>query len=1014
MREEAGRRRFVTALFCDLVGSTELAERLDPEALRKTLDAYFAVVRAAIERHGGVVEKFIGDAVVGVFGVPAAHEDDPLRAVRAALEMREEAARVSVDDEPVRVRIAIDAGEAFGDGSAALEGRIGGDVFNTAARLQSAAEAGQVIISGRAERLARGAVLTEAIDPLTLKGKAHPVVASRVIGIEAEPARSDTPMVGRARALATIEGALEDAVESGACVLVTVLAPPGVGKSRLASAFADAVGDRAKVLVAQTPSYGEGVTFAPLVDLLAAAAGVTRAEGETIAAALRTRLAGRPDGATVADRLAQVLGVGQASAAEASWAVRRLLETLAEECPLVVVLEDVHWAEGPMLDLVDAAVERFHGPAVVMCLARPELLEQRPTWASGKSRSITTTLPPLTAGDARRLAEHHLGGAPAAVIDRVCETVEGNPLFLEHVTAMLGDRGLVAGDRWVGGANVDVEIPTTVQALLASRLDRLDPIPRLVLERASIEGRRFRTEVVRSLSPDLTAQQVGAALETLNAKGLVHAEDATNGRWRCEHALIVEAAYRGLSKEIRATLHERLADRILREDADQPDADESAARHLERSLRLREELGDRATEALAERAGALFADAGERAFAALDLITAGDLLGRAAALLPEDSPRRLDILPNLGVALSETGRPAETEALLSAAVEQARASGSRRDELRARVQLLSNHVYRSPTEAEVRAAAAEAKDAALTLEAMGDDVGLAEAAIAVDYLAWMLGDSEGYREWALRGLRHALVAGQAREGAQGASDLVLAAGMGALPFDAFGPLTDELAVMGAHPLPTSVSLALSAMVALAEGDRSAYAKLESEWHEVLEHHGMPWLEATHALVIAGIETWAGEAERAERRLREARDVLAAVGDIWWVGTLDALLGAALAAQGDDRGFLTLADAFTESDLVPDPDTSARRELIRSHALLLRGSPADAEAAARGGLAIAERGTLPITSAEAYVTLARALEARGLEGDAADARGHAVELLRRKGHRSAVERMTNANDEPRAY
>ncbi len=196
------------------------------------------------------------------------------------------------------------------------------------------------------------------------------------------------------------------------------------------------------------------------------------------------------------------------------------------------------------------------------------------------------------------------------------------------------------------------------------------------------------------------------------------------------------------------------------------------------------------------------------------------------------------------------------------------------------------------------------------------------------------------------------------------------------------------------------------MVALADGDRSAYAKLESEWHGVLERHGMPWLEATHALVIAGIETWAGDAERAERRLREARDVLAAAGDIWWVGTVDALLGAALAVQGDDRGFLTLADAFTESDLVPDLDTSARRELIRSHALLLRGSPADAEAAARGGLAIAERGTLPLTSAEAYVTLARALEARGLEGDAADARGHAVELLRRKAHRSAVERMTN--------
>ena len=492
----------VTALFCDLVGSTELAERLDPEALRKTLDAYFAVVRAAIERHGGVVEKFIGDAVVGVFGVPAAHEDDPVRAVRAALEMREEAARVSVDDEPVRVRIAIDAGEAFGDGSAAVEGRIGGDVFNTAARLQSAADAGQVIISGRAERLARGAVVSEAIDPLTLKGKADPVIASRVIGIKAEPARSDTPMVGRTRALATLEGALEDAVESDACVLVTLLAPPGVGKSRLASAFADAVRDRATVLVAQTPSYGEGVTFAPLVELLAAVAGMTRAEGETIAAALRTRLAGRPDGATVADRLAQVLGVGRrrrprprGRSAACSRPSPRSARSSSSSKTSTGPRDRCSISSTP-------SVERLHGPAVVLCLARPELLEQRPTWAAGKSRSITTTLPPLTAGDARRLAEHHLAGAPAAVIDRVCETVEGNPLFLEQRDGDAGRPGARrerSVGRWGQRRRGDSHDGPGASRLSA-RPPRSGstPGPRTRVDR----GSTVPAEVVRSLSPD--------------------------------------------------------------------------------------------------------------------------------------------------------------------------------------------------------------------------------------------------------------------------------------------------------------------------------------------------------------------------------------------------------------------------------------------------------------------------------------------------------------------------------
>ena len=222
--------------------------------------------------------------------------------------------------------------------------------------------------------------------------------------------------MGRDRHLTVLRQALEDAIDDHACVLVTVLAPPGVGKSRLAAAFADAVRERATVLVGQTPSYGDGVTFAPLVELLSQAAGQASGEAEGVAAALRERLAAQPDGPAVGDRLAQVLGVGEALASDASWAVRRLLEVLASERPLVVVLEDVHWAETPMLDLADAVVERVHGPVLFLCLARPELLEQRPTWAAGKPRAITTTLPPLTPEDARLVAELLLG--PQAPVTR--------------------------------------------------------------------------------------------------------------------------------------------------------------------------------------------------------------------------------------------------------------------------------------------------------------------------------------------------------------------------------------------------------------------------------------------------------------------------------------------------------------------------------------------------------------------------------------------------------------------
>jgi class 3 adenylate cyclase len=998
--QQTPRRRLVTALFCDLVGSTELAERVDPEVLRSTLDSYFAAMRSSIERHGGEVEKFIGDAVVGVFGVPSTHEDDVARASRAALEMREAAGAIEVEGKALRVRIAIDAGEVIAGLAAAREGRIAGDVFNTAARLQSSGAPGDVIVSVRAERLANGALETEPLQPLELKGKSEPLPASRVLGMRIAARRAGSPFVGRARTLAMLQHALDDAIEAEACVLVTILAPAGVGKSRLADAFSDSVADRARVLLAQTPSYGDGVTFAPLVDLLAAIAGQPATDGVAISRILDERLAGGADGATVAARLAHVLGIGQPSASDAAWAVRRLLETVADERPIVVVLEDAHWAEAPMLDLVENVVQRFRGPAVVLCLGRPELLEQRPTWAAGMPRSFTITLPPLPTQDARRLAELELGGAPAHVVDRVCETAEGNPLFLGQIAAMLRDRGAIADGRWAADGDVDIEIPTTVQALLTSRLDALDAAVLHVAERASIEGRRFREAVVVDLS-ERPAGDVREALGALEAKGLARPEDASGERWRFEHGLVADVAYRGIPKRERADLHERLARRILERDAEQPDADESAARHLERSLRLHEEVGEGVSEPLASRAGELFADAGERAFAALDLPTARDLLGRAASLLPRTSARRLDILPNLGVALSETGRPEETEALLSAAVDDARGTGSERDELRARVQLLSNHVYRSPNEAELRTATGHGIAAAQRLEELGDDVGLAEAEIAVEYMGWMLGDTELQHEWSKRALAHALAAGRPREAAQGAADLVLSAAFGPLPLDGCRRIADEVEALGPGPIAESAALALRAIAALAAGQEEAFAQSERAWHDLLERAGLPWLEATQALTIAGIENWAGAHERAARRLRTARETVTASGDIWWYGTIDGLLCSALAAEGDRRAFLAVADELVNADVVPDPDTLSHRELARSHTLLLRGQVADAEAAARRALQIAERGTLPLARADAEVALARALDARGLDTEAASARSRAIEILRTKRHDAAA-------------
>ena len=995
-------RRTVTALFCDLVGSTSLGERHDPEVLRPILERYFAEMRTAVERHGGQVQKFIGDAVVAVFGAPRAHEDDGLRAVRSAVEMQQRMQELNATSPiPLAARIGITTGEVLvaSDGTSII-----GDAMNTASRLQSAADPGGVLVGEPTWRLVRNAVAAEPVDPLHAKGKAEPVLAWRVRSILSASARDATPFTGRDRHLRLLDEALGDALESQASTLVTILAPPGVGKSRLAAAFAAEVGERATVLAGQTPSYGEGVTFAPLVELLSQAAEQPSGDAEAVAVALRALLATQPDRQSVGDRLAQFLGVGDALGADTAWAVRRLLEVLASERPLVVILDDLHWAEPPMLDLADAVVERVHGPVLFVCLARPELLEQRPTWAAGKPRAFTTTLPPLSREDSRRIGELLLGeGAPAALVDRICETAEGNPLYLEQLTAMLADQGLLVDGRWLGAGEATIEIPASLQALLAARLDRLDRVPRLILERASIEGRRFRTGAVRALASEVGPGELDAALAALDRSGLVQPEDEAGGRWRFAHALVVEATYRGLSKGQRAQLHEQLADWLTVEDADRGDVSESVARHLERALRLREEVGlrDEHAAALALRAGGLFAAAGLRAFAALDLITTRDLLGRAAVLLPAADPRRLDMLPNLGVALSETGRPEEAEALLTEAVDSSRASGSERNALRATIQLLSNRVYRSPSEAEIDVAIAEAERAFDTLGAMGDDVGLAEAAIALEYLEFMRGRVARASEWTHRALRLGLAAGRVRESTQAVADIVYYASIGPLPFDRFAETADQRLFCFDEPISASAGHALMAAASLAAGDETGFLEHERRWHGVVDSRGLSWLGAIQALVIAGVETWVGKPEAAERRLRAARDVLVPLGDIWWIGSLDSALCAAVAAQGESQRFLRLADAFDASPPVPDRQALIRGSLLRSRAFLLRGLPADAEAAARRGVELAEPTDLVSDQADALTTLADALDARGLSDEAMTARVNAVARLRAKGYQAAV-------------
>jgi class 3 adenylate cyclase len=519
-------RKTVTVLFCDATGSTALGEQLDPEALRRTMGRYFGEIRWIVERHGGTVEKFIGDAVMAVFGIPVAHEDDALRAVRAAGEIRE---RIGSLGEELGVALSFRTGVNTGE-VVAGEGEtlVTGDAVNTAARLEQAAPPGEVLLGPTTLVLVRDAVEVEAVEPLELKGKRERVPAFRLVSVdptaEAYARHLDAPLVGRVREKARLAGEYELAVAERACHLFTLLGSAGVGKSRLVAEFLAGVGGEADVLRARCLHYGDDITYWPLVEILLAI-GV---EPES------------------------VLGT---SPAETQLAFRKLLEARAAERPQIVVLDDIQWAEGVFLDLIEHVADWSRdAPIFLLCMARPELLEDRSSWGGGKLNAATILLEPLSAGDCDVLIDELAGDL---VVDpdvrrRILAAADGNPLFIEEMLAMVAE----------GDGQTDVVVPPTIHALLQARLDRLAAEERDVIGRGAVEGQVFHRGAVQELAEEPSRESVPTHLLTLVRKDLIRPHQPTfagDDAYRFRHLLIRDAAYEALPKETRAELHERFA-----------------------------------------------------------------------------------------------------------------------------------------------------------------------------------------------------------------------------------------------------------------------------------------------------------------------------------------------------------------------------------------------------------------------------------------------------------------------
>ena len=1007
-------RKTVTLVFTDLIDSTPLGEKLDAETYRRVISRYFIEVSRVLEHHGGTVEKFIGDAVMAAFGIPVLHEDDALRAVRAAGELREALAALNEElrteyGVELGMRTGINTGEVVAGDPSEGQGFATGGAVAVAQRLEAAASPGEILIGAATYRLVRDAVLVEPLEPLELKGKSAPVEAWRLLGVvSGAPGfarRLDAPMVGREPELAKLRDAFEQAVRDQSCRLVTVLGPAGIGKSRLVKEHLAEIGEEARVLLGRCLPYGEGITYWPLRDV------VRDAAGEVTASGIEGLLEGDPDAPRITRQVAAATGIGEGAAApeETMWAVRRLFEHLASERPLVIGLDDLQWAERTFLDLIEYVVGwSREAPILIVCLARPDLLDRHPSW---RSLGDSVMLTPLSALEAEELLEHLRGETEVGpdLLGRITEAAEGNPLFVEQLLAMITENGAATGE---------LTIPPSIHALLAARLDRLAPEERAVIEGASVIGKEFWRGAVSDLLSDADRGSVGASLMTLARKEFIEPGRSifpTEDGFQFRHILIRDAAYLGVPKETRARMHEQYANWLEHTTGERAsELDEIVGYHLEQAFLYREELGPLGEDAseLATRAGERLAAAGRRAIAARgDVSATASLVSRAVALLPPDHPSRGQLLVELGSALMMTGDFTRAGDVLNEALAIAETTGDAQLEARALTEREFHKVFAGPVDAS-RTIGEVTERVIPILEQAGDDLGLARAwrlrsEVAVRASHW------GARAEALeRALEHARLARDMREQATLVALLAVSLYYGPTPVEeaivrceAF--LTE---VAGDRSLEAAIGNTLAGLRAM-RGDFDEARELWTGARSLYEELGLNVRRAARSVIAAQIETLAGDDKAAETELRWAYETLERMGEKGARASIAAFLAESIYRQGRDDEALVFT-AITE-ELAADDDLEPQVlwRSVRAKVLVKRGDRAQAEELAREAAELVEDTDFPELRAIAFLSLAEVLESAGASVEADQLVGQARETYERKGNVVAAKRMVhqvNAN------
>ncbi|KRT61786.1 MAG: adenylate/guanylate cyclase [Chloroflexi bacterium CSP1-4] len=1009
-------RKTVTVVFSDLQGSTSLGEQLDSESLREVLNLYFRQMQAVLERHGGTVEKFIGDAIMAVFGLPRLHEDDALRAVRAAIEMQGALADVNERLEAtygVRLtnRTGVNTGEVVAGDVTAGQRLVTGDVVNTAARLEQAAPPNEILLGDSTFRLVRDAVEIERVEPLSLKGKADPVPAYRLLAVrggEAVTRHLERPLVGRHKELAALDEALAAAVAERRPQLVTVLGSAGVGKSRLLEEFVRRSRDRATTLAGRCLNYGEGITFWPLAEIAKQAAGIVDEDAPHEAMAkLRAILPG--DDGRVIDRLAAAIGLSDAAlrVEEVFWGVGRFFEMLAVDRPLILLINDLHWAEKTLLELLTSVHETARAPIVVVASARHDLVEEHPDWGTAGPSSRILPVMPLDAEESGEVIANLLGTAAidASVRDRIARSAEGNPLFVEQMLSMLIDDGSLRQHegRWVASRElVDLDVPPSISALLSARLDRLPDDERSVIERASVVGQVFYPAAIVALADGSANGPPAPALAALERRQLVEPASTTFGdepAYRFLHILIRDEAYAGILKRRRAGLHERFADWMLGAAGIRvAEQAEIIGYHLEQAVSYRRELGplDEHGRTLATRASGQLALSGRRAYTRGDMPAAGNLLRRAAALLPPDDAARGRLLLLAGEAFSEEGAFADSEAILASAIEEAAARGDR--VLETTAMLVRLHLHFATQGGDAAQVRAQTEEAIRTLEQAGDDEGLIRAWRLMTLIGWTVGQFAAAEYAASKTVEHARRTGDA---------VLEKRFVGLLATSTlFGPETvahgielSERLLDSAGDDSKSQGLVLAVLSHLhaMQGEFVLARDLYRRSRAILEEHGWMLYAATTSLDSGPVELLAGDAAAAERELRRDYEALQRMGERNYITTVAAYLSDAVYRQDrlDEADALT---AFVEANAANDDYTPQFTwRCVRGKILARRGQMALGESLIREGLKIVRESDDIDSQADALMDLAEVVDRGGREDEAATYAREALAHYEAKGN-----------------